>query len=470
MVFRKSVSIDDEEECVEKKKPPKGKKISNNPKNLLLAAKQVLLQRARMFRDEQSRLFYFDGKIFTIVDNTSASGFLWDEFVKINLPEDVYSNITSPSFYRKLSRDLSSTPQIERIDIEECLAQTKYLIAFKNGIYDAWQDVFIRDFSPDYKIITMLDADFVQHSAIELFSMFLYEITGGDEDTITLIWQIIAYAVLPNNDAKRFFVLGTEKNSGKSVLLRLLQSFFRRFEINRQALHEFKGRFGFASLSGKRINVGGECVEGKIKNEVVANIKLMTGERELNIEKKGIDSSMEKTNCKLFFATNSPISIERMDEAFFDRMLIIPFQRSFDRSEQDPELTEKLIRIKDDIVSYAVRNYAYELVTSNYCFCEPEAAKEMKTSWINNHRSSLDLFVEEYLTVTNQSFDFISNDELYEVYRNWMDENFPNEYRREKRGLTRDLRAKYIQCDQIPEKGKVDGKFVRVIRGIRLQR
>ena len=84
---------------------------------------------------------------------------------------------------------------------------------------------------------------------------------------------------------------------------------------------------------------------------------------------------MEKTNCKLFFATNSPISIE---------------------------LTEKLISIKDSIVSYAVRNYAHELVVSNYCFCEPEAAKEMKSSWINNHRSSLDLFVEDYLTITNQ--------------------------------------------------------------------
>ena len=199
-------------------------------------------------------------------------------------------------------------------------------------------------------------------------------------------------------------------------------------------------------------------------------MKLLTGERELNIEKKGIDAAMEKTNCKLVFATNSPIVVEKMDQAFFDRMMVVPFMHSIDRADQDLNLTEKLLSEKDSIVSYAVQNYAHDLMESNYSFCEPELAREMKTSWINSHRSSLDLFVEEYCNITNQSFDFIGNDDLYAVYSNWMDENYPNEYRREKRGLTRDIRAKYIHCEQTPEKGKVDGKFVRVIRGLQFKK
>ena len=77
--------------------------------------------------------------------------------------------------------------------------------------------------------------------------------------------------------------------------------------------------------------------------------------------------------------------------------------------------------------------------------------------------------MEEFFDITNQSNDYIGSDEIYELYSEWMDESFPGEYKREKRGLTRDLRSRYISCEQDPEKGKVNGQFVRVIRGIRFK-
>ena len=78
--------------------------------------------------------------------------------------------------------------------------------------------------------------------------------------------------------------------------------------------------------------------------------------------------------------------------------------------------------------------------------------------------------LESIAKVLNKYPDvFIVSDEIYELYSEWMDESFPDEYKREKRGLTRDLRSRYISCEQDPEKGKVDGRFVRVIRGIRLK-
>ena len=43
---------------------------------------------------------------------------------------------------------------------------------------------------------------------------------------------------------------------------------------------------------------------------------------------------MAKTNCKLVFAANSSIVVEKMDQAFFDRMIVVPFMHLIERADQ----------------------------------------------------------------------------------------------------------------------------------------
>ena len=84
--------------------------------------------------------------------------------------------------------------------------------------------------------------------------------------------------LLPTNDGKCFFVMGTAPNSGKSLLAKVIEAMFSDSEVNRAPISSISGRFGLASMADKRINIAPECVDERIAPEVVNNIKLLTGE------------------------------------------------------------------------------------------------------------------------------------------------------------------------------------------------
>lgn len=425
---------------------------------------KMLLKKGYFIRDQECHLYYRVGNIYVM-----AGGYRWDEFVKRILPEDIIRKIREPGFYKKLLSDMCSNPDIRKINRDKVSLETKHLIAFRNGVYDIRTGAFRTEVSPENIIFTRLNANYKERPNVTEFENFICDVAGNDEDIRTQIWQMTSYIGIANTDGKVFFMLGPAPNSGKSVLLRLYEALIEPEETNRLGLHSMKGSFAFASLSNKRINISPECVEGKIREEVVANIKLLTGESSVNVERKGENPIKEKLYCKLFFATNSDIVLESMDEAFFNRMIIVPFLYTVEKSRWDLNLDEKLLKEKDDIISYAVQNYAYYLMKSNYQFAEPKAARHLRERWTSNNQNATERFLEECCMITNREEDFVASAELYESYAEWMRENYPEMPLKTDRAFTREVRARHISCSAGAVKGKVGREFVRVVRGIRMK-
>lgn len=65
------------------------------------------------------------------------------------------------------------------------------------------------------------------------FEQYLQEISGGNECLIARFWEAIGYALVPDNRAKRFFLLQKMGDTGKSVLGSLLGSFFDKDAVSR---------------------------------------------------------------------------------------------------------------------------------------------------------------------------------------------------------------------------------------------
>ena len=429
-------------------------------KNLLYEAEQYILENVHLIRDECDKLYYFDDVYIHAIPRK------WDAFIKKLLPVEMRQQVRAPNFYDNLLRDLQTDPDIKEIDKDICQIETKYKIAFQNGIYDVETDSFSYGFSGSDYIFSKLDAEYVKNPDPDDFFTFLDEVCRGDSEKSDMIWQMIAYIVIPANDGKCFFVLGTAPNSGKSLLMDVLSAIFPKNEVNRQDMSKLTGRFGLASMAGKRLNLCGEISRGKIKDDTVNNIKILTGEHEVNIERKGIDSTKESINCKLIFATNNPVCPDAGDDAFFNRMRIVPFGYSISKSQQDPNLKWRLIQCKDEIVSYAVQNYAQKLVVSNYDFAEPVVAAEMKNQWQGQYKTDIDFFMDDMLEITNNMDDFIPSSQLFDMYKNWANENGYEATKVAQNGFSRAIRSK-IDCSQGSEKASVEGKSVRVIRGIR---
>ena len=433
---------------------------SNKIKNLLYETEQYILENVRLIRDECDELYYFEDVYIHAIPRK------WNAFIKKLLPAEMRRQVRAPNFYDNLLRDLQTDPDIKEIDKDICQIETKYKIAFQNGVYDVETDSFSYGFSESDYIFSKLDVKYVENPNPYDFFTFLNEVCRGDSEKSDMIWQMIAYIVIPANDGKCFFVLGTAPNSGKSLLMDVLSAIFPKNEVNRQDMSKLTGRFGLASMAGKRLNLCGEISRGKIKDDTVNNIKILTGEHEVNIERKGIDSTKESINCKLIFATNNSVCPDAGDDAFFNRMRIVPFEYSISKSQQDPNLKWRLIQCKDEIVSYAVKNYARELVASNYDFAEPVAAIAMKNIWQGQYKTDIDFFMDDMLEITNNMDDFIPSSQLFDMYKNWANENGYEATKVAQNGFSRAIRSK-IDCSQESEKASVEGKSVRVIRGIR---
>lgn len=446
---------------LEEKENPKSEKGHKKEKqSLLVSIRNALLQERIIVRDEQRNLYGFDGGIYNKLD-----AFLLAENIKRNLPESYVRQISDPSFYNKLLTDLKSDCGIRVVNRKKLDGRMKYLIAFQNGIYDCRQQIFL-DFSPDYILFSKLDADYLKYAQTPVFDSFLDNVSGGDAAIKELIWEMIAYILLPTNDGKCFFVMGTAPNSGKSLLAKVIESMFPDSAVNRAPISSISGRFGLASMADKRINISPECVDERIAPEVVNNIKLLTGEEAVNIERKGIDAAREYMTCKLLIATNCATAFAVKDSAFWNRMRIVPFLYSVPQRNQRTDLFENLKCELDSIASIAVSRYARRLIESNYQFSVPDASEKLMCQWRNSSIDRLKEFLNCKCEVTYDLSDFIPVGELYEEYCLWLKQSYSYAEPLAIRDFGRKIRENFTKCAEPREKEKVGDKYVRVLHGI----
>lgn len=447
-----------------KEKSPPCTDTSNKktPAFSLSTIESLLLDHCHMLRDENRSVYFFDGAKYVQANSLNLA-----ELVKDISSQALLAKNNDANFYGKLLQDLKTDQRIPRINRKNALSATKYLVAFQNGIYDCQQDAFM-DFSPEIPLFSQLQVRYQPHAYAPQFCHFLQTVSGNDADIEYLIWQMLAYMMLPANDGKCFFVMADAPDSGKSLLARIVESLFDPSEVNRLPLHALTGNFALSSISGKRINIAPECSDTTIKPEIMANLKLLTGEQAANIEKKGETSSYELLTCKFLFASNKPLRVSGRDNAFWNRLILIPFLHSIEKEYQDMDLYEKLESELNDIASIAIQ-YCRELIDNNFRFRTPVGAISRKGSWRNNPLDLLSAFLSEKCVLTRNPLDFVSVKRLHDSYSQWIEEKHPYAFPLHERDFSRKIRENFSHCHAPREKEKVNEKYVRVLYGIILK-
>ena len=439
------------------KEKPLKEKVKRQPISII---GDKLLEDYTFIRDELRNMYYFEDGIYNKADVFSLA-----EFIKGNLSDDYIRLIPDPGFYNKLLTDLKSDCRIQVVNRKKLDRRMKYLVAFQNGVYDCRQGRLL-DFSPEFLLFSQLEVNYWEYARTPVFDSFLDDVSGGDIAIQELIWEMIAYMLLPANDGKCFFVMGTAPNSGKSLLAKVIEAMFPDSAVNRAPVSSISGRFGLASMADKRINIAPECVDEKIAPEVVNNIKLLTGEESVNIERKGIDAAREYVTCKLLIATNCATAFAVKDSAFWNRMRIVPFLYSVPQRNQRTDLFEDLKYELDSIASIAVSQYAGRLIESNYQFTVPDASAKLMCQWRNSSIDHLKEFLDCKCEVTYDLSDFIPVGKLHEEYCLWLKQSYSYAEPLAIRDFGRKIREKFTKCAEPREKEKVGDKYARVLHGI----
>ena len=451
---------EEDKETEKDEKSKEEKKTKARKRSLYSVIGDMLLRDYRLIRDESRNIYYYSAGIYQKADAISFA-----EFVKRNLEAFYVQQIADPNFYQKLLFDLKSDSRIQVVDRKKLDNRLKYLVAFQNGVYDCLQRRFL-DYSPEFYLFSKLEVKYCRNPRADTFEAFLEVVGDGDDAIKDLIWEMIAYILLPSNDGKCFFVMGTAPNSGKSLLAKVIEAMFPDSVVNRSPITSISGRFALAPMADKRINIAPECMDERISVDVVNNIKLLTGEESVNVERKGIDASREYICCKLLFATNCATAFAVKDSAFWNRMRIVPFLHSVTQQNQRSDLFEYLKRELDAIASIAASEFAGTLIESNYRFTVPDSSARLMSQWRNSSLDVLKEFLECRCEITHDPSDFIAVREIYDEYCQWIKDSYEYLQPLALRDFSRKIREKFTQRKEPREKEKIGDEYVRVLHGI----
>lgn len=328
---------------------------------------------------------------------------------------------------RKFYRFFAASPNFVSYSLREVLERFGRFAAFQNGILDFISLTFYPKGknwngyrTEEIVCLHPIAANYIERpGATPIWNNFLQRACGGDEEVKQRIVDMMSLILKPGNDIKQFYVLGLAPDSGKSTLADFLESFFEAEDVSRMDMHEFAGKYSLASIYNKAVNVSMDLTDAPLNDRMVSNVKILTGEKCIQIEKKFCDSRHVNVHCKLVFGTNFALKLKHADKAFWNRLEIIPFEVSIPVEEQQRNLLECLSRERDFVVSNLMQNlnrmaeHGYQL---SYC----AKAEQMKRQWMADSSDSLEMFLEEHCIITNNVNDRIPVRNLYEKYAEYV--------------------------------------------------
>ena len=384
-----------------------------NAKLTLADMAMAILRRVTIIKYD-GFLYYYTGRTYHIIKNDEELLLL----IRSKVSKSAF-NCNSTRRFSDLLAFIRADTTLIPSDLECKLSQSQYYIVFQNGVLDLLT-MKLLPFSPKYLTFYELRASWGKYSDAPEFDKFLEKISGNDDEIICRIMEVIGYLLSSINEGKCFFVMGTAPNSGKSTLGKLLEALLGQELTMSRSPHQMSRQFPFGDLPGKLLNLALDLPNGKFNPITVSIIKQITGGDTITVEQKYEKMRDVHSNMRFLFGSNFPVTVSQADndDAFWDRMVIIPFLHSLEKEDTDPNILDKLLREKDAIM-YKCLN-AFNKVLKKHCiFSRCEAAEQMKMAWRYqkyDETKTMTSFTAEYLKITGSSYDWIYSLDLYNLY------------------------------------------------------
>lgn len=320
---------------------------------------------------------------------------------------------------------LKTDPYLIPSDYEERLRKSRHCVVLENGVLNV-KKMQLHTFHSKYLTFHSVKACWVSNPNPKRFMKFLNDAAMGDQEIVRLTLEMIGYLISSLNTSKKFFVIGTAGNSGKSTLAALIEFLIGKEFVTAIPPQKLGDRFALGSTRGKILNLAMDIPNGKLSASAVSCLKSITGKDAIVIEEKYQRSERTVSNLRFLFGTNYPVTLPKNDDedSFWERMMVIPFVRSVPPSEIDVDLLDDLLEEKDDIVSLCLQNLN-RVIKNNYTFSSCKKSEEMKQSWrrVEISTASFYYFWNECVEVTGDMQDEVYASDLQTAYSAYCNDN-----------------------------------------------
>lgn len=328
---------------------------------------------------------------------------------------------------------------------ERDIVAAKHMIVFRNGIYDAEENMLIPS-NPRYPVLFKIDAEYL--SDMEVRTPYMDKVinhaTGNDQEVLERFYQSLGYIYSQGTEAKKFLVFGTAPDSGKSLIGDFIARTIGEENVSTISLNDFGTRFKLGNISQKTLNYNMDLSAGIVDKKAVQQLKLLTGDNKIDCEEKYAQSRTAKHHCKFLFATNHPIRLKDEDEAFYRRLLLIPFIYSVGDEDRDYQLSEKLWEERHAIATRAAHAYR-ELYINNFVFQESSLADAMLNEWreTSSQKYLKDFFYQNCELVSEDEDAFVPTDELFKAFQKFCNDKGRRILDKEKPQFSKQFRSTF---------------------------
>lgn len=349
-------------------------------------------------------MFYFNGRCYQAIDKQDLVR-LFRERVSNNL----YESRSIKQFYELYSY-LLSDPEIQR----KCdFNKLSDIAILANGIYHV-KSGKMEEFIPSVIGFSYVNANYLENVECPVFDNFLSDITGNDSVLIERLWMFLGYIFTQSLDAKAFFIMGHTPNSGKSLLGKFISCLYEEKYISTIALSDFNGDFSMGTLVGAAVNISLDLPSSRLSPIAVSKLKMLTGGDMITINEKYVPQFKYQNRAKFIFASNHPLKLVEDDEAFWERVVFLPFDFSIKKEKQNVRLLEKILREKDAVVSKALK-YAKKLMEQHYQFPTTETIERRIREWRGTNIDTIDKFLQKCCVIDKECKGELMED-LYFAY------------------------------------------------------
>lgn len=316
---------------------------------------------ARYLKDAEN-IIKLNGKLYIYRDGIYECG---DAFIESAMIKHI------PNLNRAKRQEVLS--YLDLLVAKESRLADANIIAFKNGIYNLADDSF-NEFSPEYIITNKIPHNYNPSAENELLDKVLRKFACGDESVYKLLCQSVGYCFYRRNELRKSFFLLGEKRNGKSTFLDMVGTLLGEDNTSNLDLCEIGERFKTAELTGKLANIGDDINDEWISN--TATFKKVVSGDVVTAERKTKDPFKLRSFAKFFFSANSLPRLGRGKDssAILDRLVIIPFNASFtkDDDDYDPYIKYKLRdeEIMEALIAKAIPALKTVLIEQEFEHCK----------------------------------------------------------------------------------------------------
>lgn len=250
-----------------------------------------------------------------------------------------------------------------------------YMVNVKNGIFDL-ESFTLLEHTPEIFTVNQFNCFYDPDAYCESVDIMINNVCKNNNDIRILIEEMLGYFLLGDCRYQKAFILLGQGSNGKSKFLDMITNWIGTQNRSTLALEDLSEKFRTADLLGKVANIGDDSGGNVLKNTAIFK-KLVTGEG-VTVERKNQNPFTLNNSSKMIFSVNNLPPSSDKSNGFFRRIIIIPFNAVFRRSNPnyDPLIIEKVSTEQAKSYLFNIALNGYKRLIKNNGFTIPEEVEE----------------------------------------------------------------------------------------------